>query len=112
MTPAAAGAILATVLVFRLARKHARAQEALERSQLVQNSIAKEISVPFQSTLTLGLGQRVTNSRSPTISISRPPRSRISRAYEPDEHCPQSDKSALLHIARSEAGFDPRNPWR
>jgi len=72
MTPAAAGALFATALVFRLARKYARAQESLERSQLVQNPIAKEVSVPFQSNPRLEVEQCMTNRRSAAMSISRP----------------------------------------
>jgi hypothetical protein len=48
--------VLISICLTALALDHSNAQEASELSQLVQNPIAKVISIPFQSNLTFGVG--------------------------------------------------------
>jgi hypothetical protein len=50
--------ILTSALMLGLAQNRARGQEASNLSQLVQNPIAKVVSVPFQSNLSFGVGPK------------------------------------------------------
>src|SRR5579862_494262 len=50
--------ILASALILGIAQNRAHAQEGSNLSQLVQNPIAKVVSVPFQSNLSFGVGPK------------------------------------------------------